>query len=203
MGTGGHGCGLAFHCRTTTSIVSPISIALLPLWPVPPCPAGGVQLESIQGTASGSSQTDAASATDLQLLRHYWLALQHFSKDSPFSSSYSWEQCMHDYKRELLAFVSTALPYLLSHITPAECAATAQRYGWLTHEYDVRVLEQLLVRTVQVVESGLKEGWLRESLDSSAGVAAQAATSAGSAASSSAGSATPAAAHGLGGLHAS
>lgn len=47
----------------------------------------------------------------------------------------SFDEFMHSYRMEWLDYCKTAIPQLLSDLTPALCAENATKYGWLTFEF--------------------------------------------------------------------
>lgn len=80
-------------------------------------------------------------------LEHYYACLQEALQGRPTGGStvaYSMEEVVEEWHWEVADYTKTALPYLLSDLTPALCHANSSKYGWLTHEYDARATVYLL-----------------------------------------------------------
>jgi hypothetical protein len=88
------------------------------------------------------------------LLDYYYTEL---TKDSSILG-YTRTQFRLDFDRELLAYFSTALPYLLKGLTPELCVENAKKYGWLTHEEDERVTMWLTTRALKAIQRLLDTG---------------------------------------------
>ena len=54
------------------------------------------------------------------------------------------------YDAETVDYVTTALPYLLSDLTPSSMRANEAKLGWLTHEYDAASLRRLVERALEL-----------------------------------------------------
>jgi len=57
-----------------------------------------------------------------------------------------------DFERELVLYFSTALPCLLSGLTPEKLAKNKEKYGWLTHEQEESVLQWLTQYVLRILE---------------------------------------------------
>lgn len=106
--------------------------------------AGGIQFEDIE---------------EALFLDHYYNEL---TNGCDINNTYSREMFEQDFDRELLAYFTTALPYLLKDLTPSICLENASKYGWLTHEYDERVTLWFTERAIQAAKNLINGGMLKE-----------------------------------------
>lgn len=66
---------------------------------------------------------------------------------------YTRAEWQHDYELELLDVFKTCLPQLLNGLTPADCRAHYQEFGWLTHEYHPAVTRAFVGRALAALRS--------------------------------------------------
>jgi hypothetical protein len=113
---------------------------------------GGVQYGVLEAEeAAGSGAAALLDAYHAELTRR--LELRGFvCQDAAGGCAYTRAQLGADFQLELLEYAATALPYLLAGLTPAGAAANATKHGWLTHEYDARVIAWLCAAAASVVQ---------------------------------------------------
>jgi hypothetical protein len=97
------------------------------------------------GSKAGSAASASASATTAM---------------DTTSTSTSPEAISNAFDMELVLYYSTALPYLLTGLTPGVMERNRAKYGWLTHEQEEPVLAWLTGRVLKVLDGWEREGRL-------------------------------------------
>lgn len=105
-------------------------------------------------TLSGSTEPDVIidddGTAEGRLLDGYYAVLREAlsARGLPLED-YTREAFQWDYQLEWLDYATTALPYLLADLTPAEMEANRTKHGWLTHEFDARATAWFVARTMR------------------------------------------------------
>lgn len=73
--------------------------------------------------------------------------------------SFTEEECHRQYDLELLDYFSTAVPYLLSDLTPKLIRKNLKKYGYLTYEFDPRMTAFFFFRALEALRA--QESFIR------------------------------------------